>query len=175
MLDEKIALKDYEGLVRQLAVGNHGREKPTFIITNDFDSSTAEAITDYTRRTRIENNISENVDFFSLNALPSYLTLKIDADLVFTLLADNIYKTFAREINGHSRNKPETLFRRFIHKNARIRLDGDEIVVRFDYSDEQHHIKRLYEQMNGFLEERGIDTRISWLLNKKIRYEFVEK
>ena len=42
-----------------------------FIITNDFDSSAKEIIETYALRWLIENNIQENIDFFSLNALSS--------------------------------------------------------------------------------------------------------
>lgn len=175
VLDEKTSLKDYEGEVRQIVITDHGREKPTFLVTNDFESSAKEVITTYTWRWRVENNISENVDFFALDKLPSYLSIKVDVDLFFTLLGDNLYKMLAWEIEGHVREKPETIFRKFIRKQADIRVGEDDIVVRLQNFKEQHHIRGLYETINEQLQERGIETRYSWLGNKMVKYEFVDK
>lgn len=86
VLDERTTLKDYEGEVRQIVITDHGREKPTFLVTNDFESLAKDIITTYTWRWRVENNIEENVDFFALDKLPSYLSIKVDVDLFFTLL-----------------------------------------------------------------------------------------
>ncbi|MFV2082590.1 MAG: transposase, partial [bacterium] len=175
VLDEKTGLKDYDGEVRQIAITDHGREKPTFLVTNDFESTVKEIITIYTWRWRVENNISENVDFFALDKLPSYLSIKVDVDLFFTLLGDNLYKMLAWEVEGHTRNKPETIFRKFIRKRADIRVEEDEIVVRFQNFKEQGHVRGLYESIKEHLEKRGIKTRYSWLGNKSVKYEFVEK
>lgn len=172
ILDEIIELDDYEGELRQIAMKWHGRKEPAFFVTNDLKSSAKEIITDFTHRWRIENNISENIDFFSLNKLPSYTTVKIELDLILTLISDNLYKSFAREIPGCQFMKPETLFRKFIHKTAKVQQVDDEIVVRFDYFREQGKIIPLLKNLNEELEKNGVNPSIAWLGSKKLRFEF---
>lgn len=174
VLDESITLKDYDGPVRQIVMIRHGRKEPAFFITNDFESSAKDIITDFTHRWRIENNISENVDFFSLNKLPSYTTVKVELDLVLTLIADNLYKLFAREIPGCQYMKPETIFRKFIHKSAKVQMAGDEIVVRFEYFREQYKVMPLLKELSEKIEKKGFVSTIQWLSSKKLRFEFDE-
>lgn len=172
VLDETIHLDGYEGAIRQIVMTRHGRKEPAFFITNDFDSSAKEIIIDFTHRWRIENNISENIDFFNLNKLPSYTTVKIELDLALTLIADNLYKLFAREIPGCQFMKPETIFRKLIHKTAKVQKIGNEIVVTFEYFREQHRVMPLLKYLNKKLEENGFDSTIPWLDSIKLRFEF---
>ena len=172
VLDEIIPLDGYEGEVRQIAMKRHGRKEPAFFITNDFKSSAKEIITDFTHRWRIENNISENMDFFSLNKLPSYTTVKIELDLILTIISDNLYKSFAREIPRCQFMKPETIFRKFIHKTAKVQQVDDEIVVSFDYFREQGKVIPLLKELNTKLEKDGVNPSITWLGSKNLRFEF---
>ena len=50
------------------------------LITNDFDTPPKEIIETYALRWLIENNLQENIDFFSLNALSSPIIVKVDFD-----------------------------------------------------------------------------------------------
>lgn len=174
VLDETIHLDGYDGVVRQIVMTRNGRKEPAFFITNDFKSPIKEIIIDFTHRWRIENNISENIDFFSLNKLPSYTTVKIELDLALTLVADNLYKLFAREIPGCQFMKPETIFRKFIHKTAKVQKIGDEIVVTFEYFREQHKVMSLLKHLNKKFEENGFDSTIPWLGSMNLRFEFDE-
>ena len=63
--------KDYGVTSDKLSLAGLGRELPMPIITNDFETSAKEIIETYALRWLIENNIQENIDFFSLNALSS--------------------------------------------------------------------------------------------------------
>ncbi|MCX5841983.1 MAG: transposase, partial [Deltaproteobacteria bacterium] len=56
-----ITLKDYEGQLRQIIIRDNGREEPTFLITNDVKAPTERIVSDYARRWRVENVISEAV------------------------------------------------------------------------------------------------------------------
>ena len=86
VLDEMIALQGYDGLLRQLKVMDLGHEEPTVLVTNHLKSSPATLITRYAQRMLIENNISESIQFFHLDALSSMVGLKVDFDLQLTLL-----------------------------------------------------------------------------------------
>jgi len=49
----------------------NGREKPAFLISNDFATPVELLVGNYARRWRVENVIAEAVKFFNLNALSS--------------------------------------------------------------------------------------------------------
>ena len=69
--ESNIALRGYEGEVRQIIVRGNGHEKPAFIITNDHEALLELIVGNYARRWRVENGIAEAVKFFHLNALSS--------------------------------------------------------------------------------------------------------
>ncbi|MCP4934073.1 MAG: MerR family transcriptional regulator, partial [bacterium] len=48
--DGRCRLRHYEGDVRQVILTDHGRKKPTFLITNDFDMEVRDIVHKYARR-----------------------------------------------------------------------------------------------------------------------------
>jgi len=81
------------------------------IITNDFDASLKEIIETYALRWLIENNIQENVDFFSLNALLSPIIVKADFDTAITLITSTFCKMLAGKFKLFDKAKPKTIYR----------------------------------------------------------------
>jgi hypothetical protein len=69
--ESRISLPDYQGPLRQVILRGNGREKPAFLISNDFDAPVEMLVGNYARRWRVENVIAEAVKFFNLNALSS--------------------------------------------------------------------------------------------------------
>ncbi len=100
--------------VREIIIKDHGREEPTFIITNNFDFPIEACVELYARRWRIENKIAELVKFFSLNALSSPIVIRIYMDVMLTMIADICYRLFARDINKFEDAAPQTIFSKFI-------------------------------------------------------------
>ena len=97
--EQPVTIKHYDGQLRQIVVTGNGRELPMLIITNEFDTLPKEIIETYATRWLIENNIQENVDFFSLNALSSPIIVKVDFDIAITLIANTLYKTGSSRIS----------------------------------------------------------------------------
>jgi hypothetical protein len=60
-----IALKDYEGQLRQIIIRGNGHEEPAFLISNDLKTPAERIVSDYARRWRVENAVSEAVKFFT--------------------------------------------------------------------------------------------------------------
>ena len=129
--EESIIMKDYGGNLRQIIVTGTGRELPMLIITNDFETSAKEIIETYALRWLIENNIQENIDFFSLNALSSPVIVKVDFDIAMTLIANTLYKALSGKFKLFDRAKPKTTYRSFIEGDARITLTPDTVHVKF--------------------------------------------
>ncbi len=99
--DTKTHIREY-GETRQLIMKGNGREEPAFFISNDDEASTSDIILRYAKRWRIENSIEEAVSFFNLNALSSPILIKIQFDVVLTMIADTLYYhgTAASRVRG---------------------------------------------------------------------------
>ena len=132
IVDQKVTLKDYEGKIRQILIKDFGHDLPTVIITNDIKKPVAAIITRYAQRMLIENSIAQNVNFFSTTALSSAVAVKIDFDLLLTLLAQAAYRIFAHNLRGYEDASPRTLFRKFIDTPATVVVGENEIEIRLN-------------------------------------------
>ena len=124
-----IRLREYQGKVRQVIVRGNGREKPSFLITNDFDIPLELLVGHYARRWRVENGIAEAVKFFHLNALSSPIVIKVHFDISLTMIADTLYSMLARKLRGFEDCHASTLYRHFVHGKGIIEVDGRTINV----------------------------------------------
>lgn len=122
-------LTSYDGKVRQVFIAPKGRIKPAIIITNDFDISLKELIRKYALRWLVEKGISEQIHFFHLNRNSSGIVVKVDFDLVMTILAHNLYRLFAQNLEGYSHCEAKTLFNKFISNAGEITISDDEIIL----------------------------------------------
>jgi len=126
-----IKLRDYKGQVRQVIVRGNGREKPSFLITNDFDIPLDLLVGHYARRWRVENGIAEAVKFFHLNALSSPIAVKIHFDISLTMIADTLYTMLARKLRGFEHCDAPTLYRHFVRGKGIIEVGGRTINVMY--------------------------------------------
>jgi hypothetical protein len=127
--ESEIALTGYNGTLRQLIVTNHGRQKPSFIITNDFDTALKELILAYARRWLVEKSIAEQIEFFHLNLLGSSIVVKVDFDLTMTLLAYSLYKMLAKHLPGFEKSTARNLFFDFIDNGAEVEIINKKMFV----------------------------------------------
>ena len=104
ILDRKIRLRGYSGLIRQLMITDLGHEEPTLLLTNQMTRSAAKLIERYAKRMIIENNIEDGIDFFHMDALSSAVAMKVNCDLQLTLMASSLYRLLAFRLgNGYER------------------------------------------------------------------------
>jgi hypothetical protein len=162
VLDRQIALKGYEGPIRQLTITDLGHEQPTLLLTNQLTRSARQLIDRYARRMLIENQIADGIDFFHMDALSSAVALKVDCDLQLTLMASSLYRLLAVRIgHGYEIAKSRHLFRDLINASATITIEEKAIVVRFQ--------RRAH---NPLLIAAGFDQTnvvIPWLGRKRLR------
>jgi hypothetical protein len=128
--ESKTALKDYNGEVRQIFIKGTGKIKPAVMITNDFDIPLADLVRKYAKRWLVEKDISEQIHFFHLNRNCSGIVIKVDFDLVMTLLAHNLYRLFAQNIDGYSHCEAKTLFNKFILNAGVITISETDVIVK---------------------------------------------
>lgn len=159
-----IAMKDYGGNLRQIIVTGTGRELPMLIITNDFETSAKEIIETYALRWLIENNIQENIDFFSLNALSSPVIVKVDFDIAMTLIANTLYKALSGKFKLFERAKPKTTYRSFVEGDAKITIAPDTVQVKFG--------KKSFNPMIMDFVNSLPKIKVPWMNNRAIEYAF---
>lgn len=162
--EEHITIKHYEDPIRQIIVTGTGRELPMLIITNDFDTPAKEIIQTYALRWLIENNIQENIDFFSLNALSSPVIVKVDFDIAMTLIANTLYKTLSKKFKLFHNSKPKTIYRNIVRGDAKISLNDDRIEVVFG--------KRSFNPLIMDWISSFPKIQVPWMDNKSIQYSF---
>lgn len=157
--DEIITLPRYEGKLRQLIIIDHSKE-PIFMITNDFETKAAELIRKYGRRWLVEQEISEQIIFFHLNSLSSSIVVKVDFDLTMTVLAHNLYRKMALELDGFQHCNVETLHRKFIDGRADVRIVDNEATTTLM---RRSHLPLLFEspwmQEETFISNLGCKMR----------------
>jgi transposase len=98
VLESTVALIAGQKAFRQLIVKDHGRAKPTFVISNNEKVKSVDLLTIYARRWHIENKLSDIVKFFNLNALSSPIMIRIHFDLLWTIIADTLYLLLAKDL-----------------------------------------------------------------------------
>ncbi len=123
--------REYDGTLRQVIVKGTGHEKPTFMISNDFDVSAELLVGNYARRWRVENGIAEAVKFFHLNALSSPILIKIHFDVVMTVIADTLYSMLAHKLRGFEECDAPKLYRHFVRGKGTVSVRHDEVTVSY--------------------------------------------
>jgi len=165
ILDRKITLEGYKGLIRQLTITDLGHEEPTLLLTNQLRRSPAKLIGRYAQRMIIENNIADGIDFFHMDALSSAVAMKVDCDLQLTLMASSLYRLLAANIgNGYKTAKSRHIFRDFVDATALVTIDEQNIQIRF-----QKRAHNPYLIGAGFAKT---ETVIPWLGEKRLRLVF---
>lgn len=132
-----VNIDGYDGDLRQIILRGTGREKPTFIITNDFEPPTELVVGNYARRWRVENVIAEAVKFFHINAMSSPILVKVAFDVALTMVADTLYTMLATKLRGFEDCNAPKLFRHFVKGKGTISVRGSQ--VRVEFRRRAHH------------------------------------
>jgi transposase len=130
--DGTFSPREYDGDMRQVIVRGTGHEKPTFMISNDFEMPVELLVGNYARRWRVENGIAEAVKFFHLNSLSSPILIKVHFDVLMTVIADTLYCMLARKLRGFEECDAPKLFRNFVDRKATISVRGGDVTVAYD-------------------------------------------
>jgi len=159
-----ITLRDYDGQLRQIIIRGNGHEKPTFLITNDFDASLELLVSNYSRRWRVENVISEAVKFFNLNALSSPILVKVHFDVIMTMMADTLYNMLAQKLRGFQDCDAPKIFRHFVKGKADITIKNEELTVTYP--------RRAHNPLLRAVPWHRLPKSISWLDSVNLNLKF---
>lgn len=165
MIDRKITLPNYQGPLRQIIIAELGHEDPTFLLTNQLTQSASKLIERYAQRMIIENHIADGIDFFHMDALSSFVAMKVNLDLQLTFMASSLYRLFGLKIGrGYENAKSRHIFRDLIDVKASLIIKEENILVRFQ--------KRPH---NPLLIAAGLDKisiPVPWLARKNLQFVF---
>jgi transposase len=150
--------------VRQIIVTGHGRAQPMFIITNNLELSIKDLLVVYAKRWHIENKFAELVSFFNLNALSSPLMIRIHFDILWTVIADTLYRKFSHDLPRFEKERANTLFRRFIDMPGQVIFNGKDFVIKIRKRAHTPILLGVKKLTNGF--------RVPWLDNRLFRIEW---
>ena len=159
-----ITLKDYEGQLRQIIIRGNGREEPTFLITNDFTAPAERVVSDYARRWRVENVISEAVKFFNLNVLSSPILVKVHFDVLMTMIADTLYSMLAQKLRGFEQCDAQKIYRHFVRGKADVDITSGEVQVTYP--------RRAHNPILRDVPWHRQPQNISWLDGAKLKLKF---
>lgn len=167
--DESIILRGYNNpengspkQIRQITITGHGKIKPALIITNDFKIKTEKVVRKYCRRWIVEKGISEQIEFFHLNRISSSMVIKVDFDLTMTILAHNIYRLFALDLERYSDFSDERIYEKFIANNGSIEIDGTDINIELKKKRDLPQIIETTNKFNNLI--------YPWLNNMKLNF-----
>src|SRR6266536_3474907 len=163
--DQEIALKGYAKPIRQIAIKDLGHEEPTILLTNHLATSPVKLIGRYAKRMLVENGISDAIEFFHMDALSSAVAMKVNCDLMLTMMASSLYRLLGASIGrGYETARSNHIFRDFVDATDTIDLTEKEVIVQFQ--------KRAH---NPLLLAAGFDKEclpIPWLANRTLRLVF---
>lgn len=158
--ESEITLKGCKNALRQIIVKDHGRENPTYIVTNNKELALALVLEVYAKRWHIENKLSELVSFFNLNALSSPLMIRIHFDVLWTVISDTLYHRFAQDLKRFEDNLAPTIFKKFIDMPGRVVFDGSRFIVKIR--------KRAHTPILKGVEKLKTPFSVPWLNNMSV-------
>jgi hypothetical protein len=131
VLDERIHLKnDSPDPIRQICARDFGHDEPTIVLTNDTHSTPAAILGRYALRMLIENSLEDQVHFFHVDALSSAVAMKVDFDLLLTVIATGLYRLLGARLHGFEHAKARQIYRRFLDTHAKVNVCPDGVRVR---------------------------------------------
>jgi hypothetical protein len=162
--ESRINLRGYEGELRQIVLRGNGREKPSFLISNDFDSPIELVVGNYARRWRVENAIAEAVKFFHLNSLSSPILVKVHFDVVMTMIADTLYTMLAKKLRGFEACDAPKLYRHFVRYKTIVDIRSGQVVLTFP--------RRAHNPILRTVPWHLLPDTMEWLQGYKLIFDF---
>ncbi|MBA7555295.1 hypothetical protein ES705_47953 [subsurface metagenome] len=158
--EQKVKLSKCKNEFRQIVIKDHGREKPTLVITNDKNLSLKSVLEVYAKRWRVENKLAELVAFFNMNALSSPLMIRIHFDILWTMIADTLYHIFTQDLRRFENNQAPTIFKKFINIPGKVVYDGDKFLIKIR--------KRAHTPILKSVTKLQKPIAVPWLNNKNL-------
>jgi len=165
-------MTDFDGPLRMLL--KRQRNGTYFALSTPASDMTADtAMPTYTTRWRIENFFAENA-CLGMNHLPSLNLNAIQTVLSLRLLAFHVVDNFRHALGPTYHTKtPELIHREFVDGvQGRVQLRGNIIEVSIYGFEHEAAAAAILTNLDTKLENAGVDPRIPWLGNRRLRFTF---
>ena len=97
-----------------------------------------------------------------MDALSSAVAMKVNCDLVLTLMASSLYRLLGTKVgNGYARATSRHIFRDLVQATAQVTVDQRDITVRFQ--------KRAHNPMLVAAGLAETATPLPWLAGRRLR------
>jgi hypothetical protein len=127
--------------------------------------SASDLIEHYAKRMLIENNISDGVDFFHMDALSSAVALKINCDLQLTLMGSSLYRMLGARVGGaYATAESRHIFRDLVEASARVSISNEAVHVHFG--------KRAHNPLLLGVRLAETDMAVPWWGGRHLRLSF---
>jgi len=165
-------MSNFEGPL-QMFLKKQSNGKYFALITSARDMTTNIAMPTYTKRWRIENFFGDNA-FLGINRLPSLNLNAIQTMLSLRLLSFHMVDNFRHDLGPAYKNKtPDIIHREFINGvQGRIQLNRDIIEVSIYGFEHEAAAAAILTNLDAKLENAGVNPRIPWLGNRRLRFKF---
>ena len=91
------------------------------------------------------------------------MVIKVDFDLTMSILAHNIYRLFALDLEGYSYMTSQSIYEKFISNPADIEISDQEIIIKLK---KKRNLPMVLENMDKFKK-----LKMPWLDNKQLVFE----
>jgi len=165
-------MTDFDGPLRLVLKKRH--DGTYFALITPACAMTADtAMPTDTNRWRIENFFAENA-FLGVNHLPSLHLNAIQTRLSLRLLAFHVMDNFRHDLGpAYQKKTPELIHRECIDGvQGRVQLRGNLIAISIYGFEHEAAAAALLTNLDAKLEKAGVDPRVPWLGNRRLRFTF---
>ena len=91
--------------------------------------------------------------------------IRIHFDILWTLIADTLYKKFSQDLTRFEKERANTLFRRFVDMPGQVIYDGQDFILKIR--------KRAHAPILLGVKKLVTSFRVPWLDNRLFRVEWI--
>ena len=90
------------------------------------------------------------------------MVIKVDFDLTMTILAHNLYRLFAMELEGYTHNTANVIYDKFIRNGGKVHIDQSGVNIELK---KKRNLPAILTAMSRYEK-----IEIPWLMDKNLKF-----